>query len=304
MPRFPFVQLSLLTFSIAVGGYNVAQATSVASTTTPAVQILVGDITDKRGTETFFKGLEIEIKLMGDFSGARYYGKPALTLAKDSTGRDLIKKEDEQHALWSVKKMDNSPDNFEVKAELASPARQATVVALSGTIPVYFPDRDPAATHVIKDVKSQLGKSIPLGESGAKVMIIDSTIAESLKQKEEAEAAQQKAASKGTSLGEAMGNVMGDALMQMFGGGGRVDKDELLYTLDDKDNKIIGLELLDANGTALKTRGSSMQTVKGMTRYSVRYEGLDTAGLTLRVLTATPASTQLVPFTLKDVPLP
>jgi hypothetical protein len=278
-----------------------AHAESVPSSTPPAAQFIVGDVTDKRGTETFFKGLEIELKLIGDFSQAAYYGKPTITLAKDSTGRDLIKKTDEQHALWSVRKLENSPDGFEVKAELLSPARQATVVALGGAIPVYYPARDPAATHVIQDLASQFGKSIPLGSSGVKVMVIDSAIAETLKQKE---AAEQAARKKGETLGEQMGNAMGDALSQMFGGGSRVDKDELLYTLDDKSNQIIALELRDATGKPLKTRGSSMSTANGVTRYSIRYEGLDAPGLSLHILTATPASTQLIPFSLKDIPLP
>jgi hypothetical protein len=303
MRNRPTLSLSLLTATFIMAGLGGAQATSGNGTPahTPAVQFMVGDVTDKRGTETFFKGLEIELKLIGDFSRARYYGAPIITLAKDSTGRDLLKTEDAQHALWSVKKLDNGQDGFKVEAKLQSPARAATVVALGGSVPVYSPESDPAATHVIKDLATQYGKSIPLGNSGAKIMVIDSTIAQSLKEKEEAEAAARK---KEGNLGEQMGNMMGEALSQMFGGGGRVDKDELLYTLDDKDNKIIGLELLDAAGNPLKTRGSSMQTNKGITRYSVRYEGLDSPGLGLRVITATPASTLLIPFTLKDVPLP
>lgn len=114
---------------------------------------------------------------------------------------------------------------------------------------------------------------------------------------------QDKAKTKAESELQQAGQEIGDAFMKLLGGmfSGMIEEgSSVKLWVDDPEKRIVDFAFLDANGQLLKGRGrASMGELR-----SYSFETLPPADTQLVIYLATPDAVAVVPFTLKDIPLP
>src|SRR4051812_40103635 len=107
------------------------------------VQVALGDVKDTRTTGTFFAGLEIQLKVIGDALEDASSVRAVVKSCTDDTGRDLIDPEKNERDFTKV----HSGTNTTLPLKLKNPARKSvSIPQLSGELELFVPKKDPAAS--------------------------------------------------------------------------------------------------------------------------------------------------------------
>lgn len=260
------------------------------------VRVSVGEVKDTRSTGKFFNELEIQLKLTGDDVPEVKGVKATVNKAVDSTGRNILKKEERPAGFDSFR--EPASGQAEVTLKLKNPARKAAAVSeLAGDLRLFMPERDPASKVVVKGLPAKTGKPLAdpmLAKHKVEITVLTKADYDALVKKQEEEKLRAEAAKQG--LSGAMMQMM-EGFMGMFFDVGEHD---IILKIKDPAEKVIDVELLDANGEPLKTHGS-------MTSQELRVLNFNTplpAGAQLRIFIGTEKAMIKVPFKLTDIALP
>lgn len=267
-----------------------------ADAATPSARVTLGDITDTRTTGQFFAGLKVELKLSGDAVFDAYgIGKPVFTIAKDDTGRSLIKEDKRESLLWEMQPRREKSANETVSGELTNPSRKATSISMQGTVPVYAPSLDPASVVNIPDITTAYGKPMTTTQPEFTLTVLDKTSAEAFsKAREDKKKADAAAA----------GNMVNSAFGQMFGLGGGMQPNDIQFRVKDPAGFLVRIEVIGADGKPLDTSSRSKFTSDGEDVYTYSFHQPLAKGTGLRLYYGTAKSLQQVPFSIENQPLP
>lgn len=131
------------------------------------VGVEVEDLTDNRFSGQLMGGLELRVKLTGNGLDKASAARVVVKEARDDRGNDLAK--DYRTPDFFGREYNNGTLQF----ALGSPARAASKVKLKGTVELYVPSRDPAATVKID---KPLGKlDAPLSAKSLKAAKVEIT---------------------------------------------------------------------------------------------------------------------------------
>jgi len=244
-----------------------ACAGAQAQNATPPVNVTLGDITDNRSTGQFFKELKVEFKLSGDAVFDAYgIGAPVFSVAKDDTGRSLLKDDKAESMMWTMQPRQKKSDTETITAELINPARKAAGITLEGMVPVYAPSRDPDAVITLPKITGYFGKPIALKGGGSLTF---------------------------SNQEQSKGSLFG------IGGGTGVQ-----FSVNDPKGQLVRLEFVSGDGKTIEVGGRTKMTMNGSDTYSYSFRQPLAADASLRVYFATPKSMLNVPFKFENMPLP
>lgn len=233
------------------------------------VKVSIGEISDRRTTGKFFKGLELTLKLSGPELAEAKGMRATIKDAADDTGKALQPNEraGDNSAFQPLKKPFGSgfggdkakADEFELKLEFENPARAAkTLKAINGAVELLMPARDPQSVitaHPVKDAGKALANPA-LQAAGVEITFT---------------------APKGNEFG---------------------------YSLKDAGNKIAAVEFCSPDGKPLETQGRMTSRFnKGPQQVSVTLESAP-ADAIAKIYLLTDKSVLNVPIALNSVPLP
>lgn len=289
MNKKSYILLLAASLALSAASANAEEAAN-------GVRVTVGDLTDNRTTGQFFSGLQVELKVSGDaVFNATGIGKPVFTVAKDDTGRVLIKEEKADSLIWGMDSQQQHSANQTIKAELLNPARKATAVTLEGTIPVYAPALDPSAIVTLPDITAIYGRPMNSKETGVSLTVLDSSTREAYMQAKQAE---EKAKATSASLGQA---IIGG----MFSHNSRaLQNNQLEFHIKDPSKRLAKFEVVGADGKVIETQGRSYYQQNDESVYSYDFRSPITKGANLRLYYTTPKSLFNVPFRAENIPLP
>ncbi|MFY9608569.1 MAG: hypothetical protein WAU45_08140 [Blastocatellia bacterium] len=276
--------------------------------------VLAGEIKDSRTTGSFFAGMEVELKIVGDVLVDAKGIRVSVDAAIDDTGRDLINEKTEKSEFTEIDMSDKTATT--AKVALRNPVRQATAIQeLSGSIELFIPRRDVESVATITNLSRNLG--VPISASALKSAGIDLVIwnkaqfetrkkAEEEKLKKELEAKRKKEG-EGASEDD-IGDSLADGLQKMFGslfsGFGRMEENSLAFQITDPQSRLVNIEFEDERGKPIGTNGRmTMGGGKEKTSIYEFSEKLPPAAR-VRIYVLTPKATIKVPFKLTGVPLP
>jgi hypothetical protein len=229
------------------------------------VKVSPGDISDKRTTGTFFKGLEVELKLSGPEAAECKAMRVVLKEAKDDVGNVLKQQnrhgesEFENPRMASGAGFNQDPkDLLRAKLELQNPARNAKSFTLDGTVELLVPSKDPAAVIAVEVAKAA-GKPL------------------------------QNEALKGAGI-----------LLNFKAPTGS----EISYAITDPQKKVAAVEFCSADGKPLETTGHMSSSFGGKEDITISLENASPVGMIAKVYLVTDKSVMRVPVKLPAVPLP
>ena len=260
------------------------------------IRLSVGEVKDSRTTGQFFSELELKLKLTGDDVPAIRGVRTIVTRAVDGTGRNILKKAEKTADFESFS--DAVSGQTAVTLKLKNPARRAAVVSeISGELRVFMPERDKAATVVVKGFPAKAGKPLSdpsLAKAHVEVTVLTKADYDAMiKHKEEEKI---RAEGKKEGLTGAMMNMM-EGFMGMFL---EVSEHDVILQIADPAEKVIDIDLLSANGDPVQTQGS----MKSEGLKVLKFHKPLPADTQLRIFVATEKAMASVPFTLTDVALP
>lgn len=278
------------------------------------VGVLAGEIKDSRTTGSFFAGLEVELKLVGDTLVDAKAMRLSVDAAVDDTGRDLINEKTDKSEFTEIDMSDKTAAT--AKVALKNPVRQATAIQeLSGFIELFIPRRDVESVATITNLSSSLGTPVSapaLKAAGIGLVIWNKEQFEGRKKaeeerlKKELEAKRKKDAEDageediGGSLAEGLQKMFGS----LFGGFGRMEENSLAFQITDPQSRLVNIEFEDERGKPIGTNGR--MTMGGDKEKTSIYEFSEKlpAAARVRIYVLTPKATIKVPFKLTSVPLP
>ncbi len=230
--------------------YLVPMALALIAVQASALNLQVGDIKDSRTTGQFFDGLELDLKLLGDEIDEAKAIRTTISLATDSTGRDLI---DPSRLENDFREVGQYGSDKKVTLKLKNPSRKAeSLKEIKGSVDLYLPKRDPKAAVTVKNLKSALGK--PIADSALKsagIEVAFYTQAE-LKSQQKKEAEEKAKEMKAQGASDEMIS-MATSFMDSFSGG---DENSITLKLKDPNKKLVSIEFLSAEGKKIDTNGS------------------------------------------------
>ncbi len=260
------------------------------------IRISVGEVKDSRSTGQFFNELELKLRLTGDDVPAIRGVKTIVTKAVDGTGRNILNKEEKAADFESFS--DAVSGRTAVTLKLKNPARRAAVVSeISGELRVFMPERDQAATVVVKGFPAKAGKPLAdpsLAKARVGVTVLTKADYDTIIKRREEEKMRAEGAKEGLT-GAMMGMMEG--FMGMFL---EVGEHDVILKIDDPAEKVIDIDLLNANGDLLQTQGS----MKSEGLKVIKFNKPLPADAQLRIFVGTEKAMASVPFTLTDVALP
>jgi len=267
------------------------------STPAFALDVQIGELKDSRTTGQFFKGLEVQLKLVGDgFTDAKAL-RATVSSATDSTGQNLINSEEtSQKEFKEISNFGGSSDNT-VTLKFLNPARKAeSLKELKGEIELFIPKNDPQSTVTLAGSKNWAGKLIDhpaLKNAGVELKILTAAQQqENAKKESEEKIALMKK--------EGAPQEMIDFAMQMAGGFGGNDENSLTLSLKDPKNSLVSIEFVDASGQKIDSNGS-MSSMGSKTLY-FGSKVPDDASAVIHILSS--KALVKVPIQLANVTLP
>ena len=275
------------------------------------VGVLVGDVKDSRTTGTFFAGMEVELKIVGDVLADAKGMRLSVEVAVDDLGRNLVGEKTES---GEFKEVDSSgKTSASAKVELKNPVRQATTIReLSGSIELFTPRKDPDSTVTVNNLNRNLGVPIAspaLKAAGIEVVMWNKDQFEARKKAEEEKLKKEMAAkSKKEGEGEDLGESLASGLQKLFGGlfssFSQMEENSVAFQIADPQSRLVGMEFEDRLGKPISNNGR--MTIGGGKEKTTIYEFREKLPETARVklLVLTPKATIKVPFKIADVPLP
>ncbi|MDA8101298.1 MAG: hypothetical protein M0042_16885 [Nitrospiraceae bacterium] len=259
------------------------------------IKVAVAEVKDQRSTGEFFNSLEIKLRLIGDDAAAVRGIKTVVRSAADDTGRSLLSEDEKQAPFETI--ADGRGRKPEVTLKLKNPARKASVVKeISGDLLLFMPDKDPAATVVIKDFTKKAGKPLDdpaLARAGIVLTVLTKKEYDALKKEEEAKA---KEAAKKQGMTEAMMS----AFEGLFSGFFQVGEHDLLFKISDPQENLVDMDVVDAAGAKINNRGS----MKSNNLKVLNYPEAVPVDARLRLSLKTQQSVVTLPLRLTDVALP
>jgi hypothetical protein len=185
-----------------------------------------------------------------------------------------------------------------VTLKLKNPARRAAVVSeISGELRVFMPERDQAATVVVKGFPAKTGKPLAdpsLAKAHVEVTVLTKADYDAMIKHQEEEKI--RAEGKKEGLTGAMMNMV-EGFMGMFL---EVGEHDVILKIADPAEKVIDIDLLNANGDLLQTQGSMKSEGLKVLKFNKQLP----ADTQLRIFVGTEKAMASVPFTLTDVALP
>ncbi|HYV03193.1 MAG TPA: hypothetical protein VFB82_01325 [Blastocatellia bacterium] len=277
------------------------------------VGVLVGDVKDSRTTGTFFAGMEVELKIVGDVLADAKGMRLSVEVAVDDLGRNLVGEKTES---GEFKEVDSSgKTSASAKVELKNPVRQATAIReLSGSIELFTPRKDPDSTVTVNNLTRNLGVPISspaLKAAGIELVMWNKEQFEARKKAEEEKLKKEMAAKskkEGEGQGEDLGESLASGLQKLFGGlfssFAQMEENSLAFQITDPQSRLVGMEFEDRLGKPISNNGR--MTIGGGKEKTTIYEFREKLPETARVrlLVLTPKATIKVPFKITDVPLP
>ncbi|HWO01479.1 MAG TPA: hypothetical protein VNS63_19625 [Blastocatellia bacterium] len=276
------------------------------------VGVLAGEIKDSRTTGSFFAGMEVELKLVGDVLVDAKGMRLTVDAAVDDTGRNLIGEKTEKSEFTEVDMSDKTAAS--TKVSLKNPVRQATaILELAGSVELFIPARDGNSVATVTNLNRNLGVPISapaLKAAGIDIVIWNKNQFEARKKAEE-EKLKKEMAAKRKKDGEGEGDIgdsLADGLQKMFGslfsGFARMEENSLAFQIADPQSKLVNIEFEDDRGKPIGTNGR--MTMGGgkdkTTIYEFSEKLPDAARVRFYVLTS--KATIKAPFKLTNVPLP
>jgi len=313
MMKWLFLAIAAVTSSVVLAqAPGAAKATPAATIekTAPAAEshpVTVVAIEDVRKTKKdgFPAGLKVTLNVSGVDVEKVKSVDCSLTAATDDSGKNLIKKEKGFFDKTDFRPDENS-DSFEVEVNLKNPARKAAAIKLEGTLDMFVPASDPAATVKIANAKKTAGT--PVKSAALQAVKASVTLAAPKKEKEAAPETDAKAteAKAGEGEGASEANIaegMKEAFSSMFSMGGGPNSVTLEIT--DPEGKIQGIEFFSSTGKEIKSNGySSTGDVKEKLFKTLDFEAPLPETTEMRIYVATPKAEKKIPFNLTNVALP
>jgi hypothetical protein len=278
------------------------------------VGVLAGEIKDSRTTGSFFAGMEVELKIVGDALVDAKGIRVTVDSAIDDTGRLLINEKTEKSEFTEIDMSDKTATT--AKVELRNPVRQATAIQeLSGSVELFIPRRDVESIATITNLSRNLGVPITasaLKGAGIELVIWNKDQFEARKKAEEEKlkkelAANRKSDGEGASeedLGEALAGGLQKMFGSLFSGFGRMEENSLAFQITDPQSRLVNVEFEDERGKPIGTNGR--MTMGGGKEKTSIYEFSEKLPATARikVYVLTQKATIKVPFKLAGLPLP
>lgn len=270
------------------------------------LRVSAGTIEDRRTTGKFFAGLEVELKLTGDDLADAKASRVLVRKAVDETGLDLLPEEKKEPDF-------STSGGSDLKVSLKNPARGATMIKeISGSVELFTPSRDPAATVTIDRLPSRMDKPISmpaLRNQKVELAVVSPKAhrANAAKRKAEFEKemaknkAEMEKEMKGASAEEAkaLEAIMG--LAQAFSGMmDEVGDNDLILNVKDPDDKLMDVEVTRADGERISSNGSMSSGELRIMNFSEKLP----ADAKLRVFVKTKKALVSAPFSLSNVSLP
>jgi len=273
-------------------------ALALATNANAQLRIQPGDVEDKRTTgDSFFGGLEVKLKLLGDDLADAQSIRTVVKTAVDDTGRDLV---DAKKEKGEFEKIRSSGQSTTVTLRLKNPARKATAIKeLSGETELFVPKNDPDSIVKVEDFQKSGGSPIvspALAAAGIEVTTYNKDQIDAAKAKKEKEKKDKK---------DPNANL-NDAMAEAFGGifGMRGGPNDITLQIKDPNKKLVDIEFQDANGKTIETNGSSSWGDGDKEMKTCDFRSALPAGTRLVIYLSTPKSMVSTPFSLKDVFLP
>ncbi|MGA2180872.1 MAG: hypothetical protein ABSH15_14995 [Verrucomicrobiota bacterium] len=260
----------------------------------PQIQVNVGDVTDNRTTSAFNSECKVELKFTGDAAAdAQSVRRVQLTEATDSTGRDLIPKDDGENSPRPFG-FGQSGGALSTEVRLRNPSRNATAIKiLKGHVELFNPTEANGGRLTIKNILQHPAEPVQnpsLAKYHIQLMYLTKAAYDAKKKEIES---QQNGDQK---LGEAFGQLF----KGMFGGMVSDSKDSIQLYIKDPDKRIIDLKFVDGQGNPLKSNQS-------WSTDDFRSTGFDTPpppDTQLNIQLATPESLKTYSFQVENIALP
>lgn len=266
------------------------------------VRVLPSEIKETRTTGSFFGGLEVELKVMGDVLADAKAIRLLLDTAVDETGRNIVNEKETETDFKEISEYERNAAKIDLK--LKTPARQAMHIReITGSFEIFVPGKDPASTITITDIRKSTGT--PISAPALKTAGIEITMwtKEQFEARRKAEEEKLKKSEKGGDLGEALGQALGKIFGGLFGSLDNLSEHSIAFQIKDPQSRLVGIEFQDDKGVAISGSRLSSGSSENQTRiHDFESKLPDTARVRLYVLT--PRSVVKTPFKLNNVPLP
>lgn len=256
------------------------------------VRTSITQVSDSRSTGDFFKGLEIEMKVMGELVENSKAIKLNIISAIDDSGKNLLR-DDYKSEYTFFKKHDGSGETIKIK--LKNPYRKSTLIKeLKGNIIFFIPQNDYSSIVEINNFLEKSGSNIfsKATDNGIlKITLLTKDDYEKFKNSQEKEIENETGK---------IGKCIYEAFKSLFGSFTSVDENSVIMNIQDKMGKIIFIEFLSPEGSIIRHSGKT--TINDIHIFDFE-EKLDKKS-TLRIYSETNDSLCTYPLNVTDIVLP
>ena len=259
----------------------------------PPIQANVGDITDNRTTSPFSE-CKVELKFTGDAAAdAQSVRRVQLTEATDSTGRDLIPRDNGENSPRPFG-FGQSSSALSTEVKLRNPSRNATdIKMLRGRVELFNPTEANGGLLTIKGILQHPAEPVQnpaLAKYHIQLMYLTKAAYDAKKR----EIASQQNGD------QQLGDAFGQLFKGMFGGMMSDSKNSIQLYMKDPDKRIIDLKFVDGQGNPLKSNQSwSTDNFR-----SSSFETPPPPDTQLNIQLATPESLKTYSFQVENIALP
>lgn len=260
----------------------------------PSIQVNTGDVTDNRTTSAFSSECKVELKFTGDAAAdAQSVRRVQLTEATDSTGRDLIPKNDDGMASHFMG-FGQSGGALSTEVKLRNPSRNATAIKmLKGQVELFNPTAANGGLLTLKNILQHPAEPVQnpaLAKYHIQLMYLT----------KEAYDAKKKEIASQPNGNQQLGEAFGQLFKGMFGGMVSDSKNSIQLYIQDPDKRIIDLKFADSQGNPLK----SSQSFSTDNFRSTSFELPPPPETQLKIQLATPESLKTYSFQVENIALP
>ena len=249
-------------------------------------------VSDSRSTGDFFKGLEIEMKVMGELVENSKAIKLNIISAIDDSGKNLLR-DDYKSEYTFFKNHDGSGQTIKIK--LKNPYRKSTIIKeLKGNIIFFMPQNDYSSIVEINNFLEKSGSNIfsKATDNGIlKITLLTKDDYEKFKNSKEKEIENETGK---------IGKCIYEAFKSLFGSFTSVDENSVIMNIQDKMGKIIFIEFLSPEGPIIRHSGKT--TINDIRIFDFE-EKLDKKS-TLKIYSETNDSLYTYPLNVTDIVLP
>ncbi len=289
----------------ALGILAGAAAAPLAAVAADDVKITAGRIEDTRSSGNFGGGLSVELKLDGGLAADVKALRVKLKSAKDDTGGSLLPPAEGGTPAFDEFSVDRRPGP---NLKLKNPARGAAALDVKGDVELFVPKRDPATTQRFERFLAKMDKPIASSAlKSAKVEIVPLTAAEYAKRAAKNKPSREEIVAEGKKHGASDKEIeQALKLVEMMSalGGDAPDETSVVFAVKDPDERMLGLDLVAADGTPIHCVMRSSSGGKEGKLTKLGFSEKPPADATLAVTLRTAKSVVTVPLDWKGVALP